>query len=168
MEEVKEAGVTQAPASESEQNKVEVTPTLTQEQVDKIVSERLQKQEAKFEERLKQEKADAERQAKMTAEEREKEMTEKARQEISLKEKEILLRENKLEAHQKLSELGMPIDFADFVISRDLQKQNERIEKLNAKFSEAVANSVESRLKGKAPKDYTANESKAPVIRGTF
>lgn len=137
-------------------------PIFTQEQVDKMISERLSRAEQKFEktlsERLEKERAEAERLAKMSAEEKEKELTQKEAEKLKAKELELTLRENKLAGIEKLNELDMPIKFVEFVISEDTEKMNANIEIMYSEWKKAVEAQVKRQLAGTTPKDPSSED----------
>lgn len=138
--------------------------SFTQEELDKIVQKRLAETKERFEKELKstiaKEREEAERLAKLSAEEKEKELTSKQREEITQKERELAIRENKLNAIDKLVELGIPVKLVDFVVSDDATRTEEGINKLNEAWKEAISQSVADKLKGSSPKDFNVNSKK--------
>lgn len=135
----------------------ETLKQFTQEELDKIVSERLErdrkKQQSIFEKKLDEKLAEQERLSKLSQEEKEKQLTEKAKRDLEDKQKELTIRENKLSGKEKLTELNIPVEFIDFVLSEDLEKMTENIEIFSKKWNEAVNAAVADKLKGDAPRD---------------
>lgn len=161
----------------SEDQHEEKARSFSQEEVNKIIAERLEREQKKFE-KLLQEKtalaaAEAERLAKLTAEEKEKELLAKQQAELKAKELELTLKENKIEAYEKLAELKMPAKFVDFVLSEDKEAMREKIEVLHKEFTKAISQAVQEHLKGatqKAPEENNniLDSSTAKQIKTVF
>lgn len=138
--------------------------TFTQDDVDKILSERLEREQKKFEKRLETEtkkaQEEAEELAKMSEEEKIKELSEKQATELADKEKNLTLRENKLDGIDKLNELKIPIRFVDFVLNEDKDVMDKNIELLHKEWKAAISEEVANQLKGKPPKDPNSDNSK--------
>jgi len=136
--------------------------SFTQEQVDEIVSKRINKESSKFEKKLLEMQTkmqeDAERYSKMSEDEKKKEQDERKRKEDEDRDRNLTLRENKLEAREKLSELSMPSVFVDIVLNVDLDAQNDNIEKIHKAWTTAIAEEVKKQTKGEAPKDPSSTE----------
>jgi len=157
----------------SEKGNQEGEKTFTQEELNKVLSERLAHEKRKFEkelsEKIAKEKAEAERLAKLSAEEKEKELTSKQLEELRLKEKEVTIRENKLEAISAFDEAKIPIKLVDFVVDADAEKMREKINSLKETWQNAISDEVARQLKGTAPKDITDNEqSKRVKVKTAF
>lgn len=133
--------------------------TFSQEELNRIVSQRIQDVQAKQDETVKnavaQAIAEERRQAKLTEEEREKEA--KTRREAELKEREtnLTLRENKIKAQELLSQKNIPIDLVDFVVDLDENKTKDNIEKLAKTYNKSVETGVTDKLKGNPPTDFS-------------
>jgi hypothetical protein len=141
----------------------EDTPeTFTQEDLDRIASKVRAEERAKKEKELAEAKekaeADAIRRSKLSAEEREKELREQQEKEHSEKERELTLRENRLEGRAMLRDLKMPEDFVDFILNEDIEKQNESIEKIHQVWTAKIAEEVKKQIKGEAPKDPSSGD----------
>lgn len=138
--------------------------TFTQEEVNSLISERIKREQDKFEksfsEKLEKEKAEAERLAKLSATEKEQELRQKEKKEFEIKQKELTLKENRLDGRIKLDELGMPKEFVEFVINEDADKMSENIELLKKSWDDAVNQAVKAKLAGTTPKAPTGNDSK--------
>jgi acyl-CoA reductase-like NAD-dependent aldehyde dehydrogenase len=135
---------------------------LTQEQFNKSLSERLERQEKKllsdFEKRLESAREEERKQAEMTAEEREKELQKKRELEMQSKETELAIRENKLEGIQALNEFKIPIDFVDFLVDEDKEVMQERVEAFIGKWKEGISEGIKNELKGETPTDPKKEE----------
>lgn len=142
---------------------------LTQEQVNEIVQKRLAKEQAKWEKKLADEKAEAKRLAEMDAEQRKQAEFDKRLKELEAKEAELKLQESKLETAKVLKEHGLHEGFVDFVIGADNDATLERINNLEKIFKAAVKEAVDAKLPSNTPpaggnpngnKDMTKEEFK--------
>lgn len=135
--------------------------TFSQSDVDKILSERLTRAEQKWqketEKRIEQVQEEILKTAQMSSEEREKELAEKYRKELDAKAQDVAIRENRLDAIEMFANAKVPIDLVDYVVTTDKETTVEKAEAFVSKYNESVANTVAEQLKGKAPKDITAN-----------
>ena len=130
--------------------------TFTQEEIDKMISVRLEREQKKFSERLEKEKTEAERMAKLTADEREKEILKQSKNELEEKERLLKLRENQLTAYNKLAEAGLDNSFVDFVLDEDSEKMLEKIENLKTRFTKSLEEKLKKEMEGKPPKDVSS------------
>lgn len=130
---------------------------FTQDQVNEIVSKKVndlnEKFDKKLSETLKKERDDWERQAKLSEEEKQKELSAKQAEELAEKEKSITLRENRADGIEKLSELKIPTKFVEFVLDTSKEKMDERIKLLSDEWSKAISEEVARQTKGEPPKD---------------
>ena len=154
-------------------NEVQGGKTFTQEEVNEIISKRINeintKNKANTEDAVNKAIAEYERKAKLTKEERDKE--ERSKRELALKEREdnITLRERRLEAQEELRKNNVPIDLVDFVVTLDADKTKANIESLVKTYNKSVEDGITAKLKGNPPPDFSnSNEQdKKPVI-GAF
>jgi hypothetical protein len=129
--------------------------TFTQADFDREISKMYEKFEEKFNKRAEQTKAEATKLATMNAEERLKYEIEQREKAIQDKEREWTLKENKYECSKILSEKGLPIAFAEYIVAEDAETMNKNIQLFDAEFKKAVKLEVESRLKSSTPKTST-------------
>lgn len=155
-------------------NEVQGGKTFTQEEVNEIISKRINeinsRNKVNTDDAVKKAIAEYERQAKLTQEEREKEAKNKRELELKAREDSITLRERRLEAQEELSKNKIPIDLVDFVVSLDANKTKENIEKLVKTFNKSVEMGVTEKLKGNPPQDFSTSSNdndKNPII-GAF
>jgi len=124
---------------------------LVQREADRRVTEALKKARKKWEDELKEK----ERLEKMSQEEREKELLEKTKKEIEARERELQMKQLRLDTIDLVKEMDMPLDFVDFVMAEDLSSTKERAKKLKDVFKQAVEKAVkdekEKILKGSTP-----------------
>ena len=147
--------------------------SFTQEDLNRVIQERLAEEKAKSEtekqKAVEEARKEAERLATLSQEEKQKELTEKQREYLESKEREIQLRENKLDAISKLDELKMPIKFAEFVINEDKEVMFDRIKQLNEAWTNSLNEAIADQLKGNAPKDFTSKaQKKITKVISTF
>lgn len=139
--------------------------TFSQTDVDKILSERLTRAESKWqketEKRIEQVQEEILKTAQMSAEEREKELAEKYKKELDVKAQDVAIRENRLDAIEMFANAKVPIDLVDYVVTPDKETTVEKAEAFVLKYNESVATTVAEQLKGKAPRDITANSDKS-------
>ena len=126
--------------------------------MDKLAAKVRAEEKAKSEKAIKDAVANAmaeyDRQAKLTQEEKDKEAKAKREKELADRESQITLRERKLEAATALSEKGVPIEFVDYVVDVDAEKQSNKIEKFAKEYAKAVEKGVTDKLKGTPPTDF--------------
>jgi flagellar biosynthesis GTPase FlhF len=146
----------------SDEGKTEVK-SFSQDQLDKIVKERVEREQEKFKrelaERVAEERKEAERLAALDAEAREKEKIEKQERERQQREHDLTIRENRIDAAEKLRELQLPTELVDLVIDADVSKMSEKIDALNRVFVKALQDGIKAQLKGTTPKDPTSQPS---------
>lgn len=136
---------------------------FNQEQVNKIVADRVKAVEKKFETKITDAVtaaiAETERKAKMSAEDKAQEEARTKGEALTKKEQEIILRENTLEAKEALVEAGIPQTLVGFVASVDPDKQVENIKVLVEEYTKAVAEGVKKALAGDKPKDFSDSKN---------
>ena len=147
---------------------------FTQDEVDRIVGDRLAKERKKMEkdvaDKIAAAKTEAERLAAMTADEKaahEKEQQEKARKEredaLTKREAAIQLRELRAEALETLADKALPKALADCLDYSSAEKCQESIKSIGTVFNSAVQAEVERRLQGHTPTQTNGNTP--PVSR---
>ena len=140
--------------------------TFTQEEVDKIVSDRLARQAKQSEKKFTQKEVDsivseklseAEKLAKMNAEQKQKYAQEKLEKELSEREAALNKRELTATAKEILSSKGLPLELAEIVNTADADSCTASIEAIEKAFSAAVQKAVNERIKSDPPKVGNAN-----------
>lgn len=126
-------------------------PGLTPEQVNKIIQDRLAKEQAKWEKKLADEKAEATRLATLDAEQRKQEEYNKRLKELEEKEAALKLQEDKMETAKVLKDRGLDEGFVDFVIGADNEITLTNINTLEKFFKSAVKAEVEKRIPSNDP-----------------
>ena len=141
-----------AQAGEEEDDKYKVA-TLTEDEVNRIVKQRLAREKKKWE----KDHTEAERLQKMTDDEKKQYEEDKRKEDLDNREAAITRRELTAIAKEQLNAAGVPADMADFIDYTDADTVNESVKRLSKAFKGAVQQSVDDRLKGKAPLDKAKN-----------
>jgi len=134
---------------------------LTPEKVNKIVQDRLAKEQKKFEERLVEEKKEAERLAQLSEQEKQKELEAKRNKEVTEREKTLAVRENTLTAREKLRDAGVSEDMAEFLVTPNSDETTEKVEQFIEKHNSSVSNAVQNKLKGTPPKEVSSSSQQS-------
>ena len=169
MEETKQTAVDKVESTEQQGINAK---TFSQEELDKIISNRLseakKKLEAEKEKAIAEAKAEAERLAQLSNEEKEKELTQKQLEALSEKEKELASRENKLKAIEIFDEAKIPIKLVDFVVDSDSDRMIQKIEILKESWKSALSEELQKSVRGEVPKDFKVNSSKKREVITSF
>jgi hypothetical protein len=141
--------------------------TFTQEQLDKILNDRLarerEKADKQTQERINKALEEAERKAKLTEEEREKEAKATRDRELAERENKITLRERTIEAKDLLIQEKLPTSLVRYVVELDEETTQLNVKELASEFNKAVESEVLARLKGETPKDFSKDKNKRDV-----
>lgn len=139
-----------------------VVKTFTQSDMDSLASkvraEEKAKRETLINDAVTSAIAEYERKAKLTEEEREKEIRTQREKEISDREKNITMRERKIEALELLAQKGLSKDLVDFVVDLDNEKMLSKVDTLAKTYNKSVESTVQEKLKGQAPKDFSTKK----------
>lgn len=145
---------------QEEVEKVELTADELQKKIesesDKKIAKALEtaksKWEKEFNEKLEQEKKEAERLAKLSEKERKEEELTKREQELQDRLRQLELKELKADAIADLNEKGLPSEFADFLLADNAEKTLENINHFKTAFDQAVNEAVKGKLRQETPK----------------
>ncbi|MBP3928560.1 MAG: DUF4355 domain-containing protein [Peptostreptococcaceae bacterium] len=133
--------------------------TFTQEEVNEMISKRLQRERKDIEAKIEAERKQAEELAKLSEQEKASKLLEIKEKELNDKirafENERLLNETS----KQLASKSLPIEFAEMLKGNDAEKTFENIQLFEAKFNEAVEKVVTERLRGNVPKTTTSLNS---------
>ena len=134
----------------------EADKTFTQDELNHIVQERVQRAVAKAqkdaEDKIKQAQSEGERLAKLTKDERAKEEEAKRLADLEAREKAIAVKELRIETQSLLSDEGLPIEFLDVVMADTAESVKENIASIRKVFDEAVEKRVNERLTQDKPR----------------
>lgn len=144
---------------QEESGKIELTAEELQSKIDSETDKKLEKAlqtarskwEKEFNEKLEQEKREAERLAKLSEKERKEEELSKKEQEIANRLAELERKELKADAIADLTNKGLPSNFADFLLAENAEKTLENINNFKSIFDEAVNAAVKERLRQDTP-----------------
>ena len=161
------AGAAQDPAAQGTETKpAENSPapvsdkTFSQADVDRIVSERLERQQKKFD----AEKAEATKLAKMNAEEKAKYAAEKREQELTDRENAVQKKELRFEAMKILEDNSLPTKLVDCIDLTSAETSKASIEAIKTAWTEALTAAVDARLKSDPPAFSGGNKSTDPFL----
>src|SRR3712207_2112781 len=134
---------------------------LIQSESDKRVTQAIKTAELKwqkeYEEKLENEKSEAEKLAKMSADERAKAQFEKEKEQLEKERVKFQRDQLELETVKELGKQGLDVEFSSFLMGEDAESTNENIKLFKEKFDSAVEKAVTERLKGKTPKTTDKN-----------
>ena len=150
VEDVVEGGAT---------TEVKEVKTFTQEEVDKMISKRLQRERKDIEAKIEAERKEAEELAKLSEAEKQQKLFEKQVKEFE--ETKRAFENEKLlnETSKQLAAKNLPIEFAEMLKGNDAETTFENIKMFEVKFNEALEKMVNERLKGSTPKTATIKTS---------
>ena len=141
--------------------------TFTQDEVNEMISKRLQRERRDIKAQIEAERREAEELAKLSEAEKQKKLFEKQVKEFE-ETKRAFENERLLnETSKQLASKNLPIDFADMLKGNDAEKTFENIQLFEAKFNEAVEKVVTERLRGNVPKTTTSS-SVASITKEQF
>ena len=133
--------------------------SMTQEQLDKMIADRLARQERKLNEAFDKklnELSEAQKLAQMSDDERKehdyaKRLSDLEAREKALQEKESAYNKSqyKAEIQRQLNEAGLP-DVSDMLVSMDAQQVKAQIDVMKASFNAQINASVEAKIKSSA------------------
>ena len=136
--------------------------SFTQADIDKAISERLKREkdasEKRIAETLKKEREEWERQSKLSEEQRAEEQRKQMESELSEKERNLALRENRADARELLIERGIDSTLVDFVVDVDADKTKDNVTQLEKAYAQAVKAGVDKALAGTTPKDSSSEQ----------
>ena len=129
----------------------EPQPSLTQEDIEKAVSEAKTKWEKEVEEKLKKAEEEGMRKAKLTNEQRQKEADDKERAEFEKAKAEFEREKIVAYAETELAKVGLSAEIAKYIIAEDKDSTKAVIDKIKESYDKDVQAGVTERLKGKTP-----------------
>lgn len=129
----------------------EPQPSLTQEDIEKAVSEAKTKWEKEVEEKLKKAEEEGMRKAKLTNEQRQKEADDKERAEFEKAKAEFEREKIVAYAETELAKVGLSAEIAKYIVVEDKDSTKAVIDKIKESYDKDVQAGVTERLKGKTP-----------------
>ena len=143
--------------TESVEVEVKNEKTFTQEEVNEMISKRLQRERKDIEAKIEAERKEAEELAKLSEQEKQKKLFEKQVREFEETKKAFENERLLNETSKQLASKNLPIQFAEMLKGNDAEKTFENIQLFEAKFNEAVEKVVTERLRGNVPKTTTSS-----------
>lgn len=138
--------------------------TFTQEQVDKMITDRLDRANKSFEKKLNEAvtktKSEVESTLKLSDEQRQEAQRQKDEEERQAKDRDLTLRENRLYAREQLVENELDTDLIDFVVDLEQENIDTKVVDLKKIWDKALAAKVQESLKGKTPTAPTKSSDK--------
>ena len=133
----------------------EEVKTFAQEEVDKMISKRLQRERKDIEAKIEKERLEAEELAKLSEADRQRKLFEK--QVAEFEETKKAFENEKLlnETSKQLASKNLPIEFAEMLKGTDAETTFENIKVFEEKFNAALEVKVNERLRGNVPKTGT-------------
>lgn len=138
--------------------------TFTQEEVNRMISERLDRQQKKFN----AEKEEAAKLAKMNAEEKAKYAAQKREEELTARETAIQKKELRFEALNILEENKLPAKLIDCIDLTSAETSKASIEAIKTAWTEALTAAVDARLKTDPPAYSGGNNTKTDPFSEGF
>lgn len=129
----------------------EPQPSLTQEDIEKAVSEAKTKWEKEVEKKLKKAEEEGMRKAKLTNEQRQKEADDKERAEFEKAKAEFEREKIVAYAETELAKNGLSAEIAKYIVAEDKDSTKAVIDKIKESYDKDVQAGVTKRLKGKTP-----------------
>ena len=135
--------------------------TFTQEEVDKMISERLARQQKKFDAA----QEEAAKLAKMNADEKAKYAAQKREEELTARETAIQQKELRYEALNILEENKLPAKLVDCINLTSAETSKASIEAIKTAWTEALTAAVDARLRSNEPPAYSGgNKQTDPFL----
>lgn len=133
----------------------EEVKTFTQEEVDKMISKRLQRERKDIEAKIEKERLEAEELAKLSEADRQRKLFEKQLAEFEETKKAFENEKLLNETSKQLASKNLPIEFAEMLKGADAETTFENIRVFEEKFNAALEVKVNERLRGNVPKTGT-------------
>ena len=149
--ETTEPAGSEVPKPDELESKTQETKSYTQEDIDKIISKRLERERTKIEKTMMDKISEAEKLAKMTAEERKEAEFQSKMKEIEEKEKKYQAWEMKTKAEEILKENNVPVSLSDFVVKGTAEETMESAKLIKQVWESELEKAINEKLKGKIP-----------------
>lgn len=137
----------------------EETKTFTQEDINDIVSKRLERERKKLEDDFKNKLEETERLAKLSEKEKTQELEKQRIKDLEEREKQLTRKTLELDAVEELNNRSLPTSFKNLVVGQDAEETFNNIKVIEESFRDAVQQAVNERLKNTdTPKIGTSKE----------
>ena len=138
--------------------------TFTQEDIDKIVNDRIKRESKKWNEKL----TEAQKMQNMNADEKAEYNKKRYEQELQQREQEITKRELKMTAREALSEKGLPAELCEVLNYTDAEACTKSISAVEKAFMCAVEDAVDKRIKQSAQTPKTGGSVGLSGVEAAF
>lgn len=138
--------------SYSEEDVQKMLQAETDKRVNQALNTAKEKWQKEMEEKIREEKSEAEKLAKMSEEERNQLELQKIKDEFETQKKQFMKEKMELQTVKELSSNQLPTDFAHFVVADTADQVSENIKTFKAAWEKAIEDAVNEKLKGKTPK----------------
>ncbi|MCD3254379.1 DUF4355 domain-containing protein [Clostridium botulinum] len=138
--------------------------TFTQEDVEKIITKRLEREKKK----MKDEKDEAERLAKMSEADRLQEVFRKEKESFEQEKLKYQKEQLKFETVKQLNAKELPIEFVDFIVTNNAEDTLNNLKTFEAKWQKAIEKAVNEKLKGSTPKAGDTKENSVTNSTSSF
>ena len=133
--------------------------TFTQDEVNEMISKRLQRERKDIEAKIEAERKEAEELAKLSEAEKQKKLFEKQVREFEETKKAFENERLLNETSKQLDAKKLPIKFAKLLKGKNAEETFENIQLFEVEFNEAVEKVVTERLRGNVPKTTTSSSN---------
>ena len=130
--------------------------TFTQDEVNEMISKRLQRERKDIKAQIEAERKEAEELAKLSEAEKQRKLFEKQVKEFEETKKAFEDERLLNETSKQLASKNLSIEFAPILKGKDAEETFENIKLFEVKFNEAVEKVVTERLRGNVPKTTTS------------
>ena len=120
---------------------------FTQEELDNLISKRLEREKKKAQ----AEREEAEKLAKMSEAEKQQTLFEKKVKEFEDMKKKYELEKMELEVIKQLSSKNLPTQFSKYLLNEDAETSFNNIKEFEVEWQKAIEQAIDTRLKGKTP-----------------
>lgn len=148
----------------AENNPAPAEKTFTQADVDKMISERLARQQKKFD----AEKEEAAKLAKMNADQKAEYAAKKREEELTAREKAIQEKELYFTAKDILKDNNLPTELVDCLNLTSAETCNKSIETIKKAWTTALSAAVDARLKSNNPPAYSGGNKETDPFLEAF
>ena len=167
--EVDNAAADKSATTGAENDSAEAERKFTQEDIDRVLKKRLQQVEAKKQDDIKAavEKAiaDYDRKAKMTEADRAAEASKEREAELTKRENDLAIRENRNKAIEVLTQKNIPTSLVKYIATADAEETEDNIAAFASDWSKTLAAAVKDAARGTAPRDSRSEEDRNGKLR---
>lgn len=137
---------------------------MLQQETDRRVTQALAKQKAQFE----KDKAVAEKLKDMDEAQRKEYDLDQRLKAVKEREKEMALKENRMEASNVMLKRGLPLEFVDYLVADDAETMLDNINKFEGAFNAAVQVAVNKKVSTPSPGSGQSTNTSAAVSKEQF